>query len=763
MLPAQPESMPSGDARSVGELCRIALRKLATRDFAAASAPVSPAQVILAALYVMASGLISQELSFSDFAFSLFWPPAGIAFAFVWQYGYRALPSIALGIAVPTVLFYPQWGSLLVVIGETLGPLAGVALLRVLKPGQERYAEPLRWQMSFYACGFMVACPIAALFGSLGGLVDHRFVAQGIPGVFLAYLMVEAIGLVLFAPLVMEWLARESRAPCARLQVGHGPWICVTPFVIETIRWLLYKSVGGNYADLLIYCYFPLVAWCALTETSLRTNSLLVLTAIAVLSSQAWRAHELGSAAASFDLFRFALVILTLSAMGQVLWALANERRLAFAELAQQADLDPLTGLLNERSFARELDQFARPFTIVLLAFENWPEFEILAGIGASYDLQREMTDILRAEAGLLHLARLQAGGFGCIVAEGAAPSAALDALLKGRWVRGGVEMRLIGAALSVAEATHSATGELLLGARTLLNEARFCANETLLLRHWSPDMVVERRAYEILVDSIKHAVRNNRLQLYAQPILWVESPERCGLEILVRIEGDHGELLPSADVARVLAQNIVSIELDRTVIKATFDWFGSRRNALGEVERIAINLTGASLSSPGLFEWIERCREDAGLKPACFSFEITESQVILNMDAARLLIQRLRAAGYRVALDDFGTGLATFDYLKRFAVDYIKIDGSFVRNLGQNPIDLEIVSGIVRLARLMQIGTVAEYVESHAISAAVRGAGIDGLQGYLIAAPAPLAEVIEWCRSRQRVHSALHPSAHSS
>ena len=215
--------------------------------------------------------------------------------------------------------------------------------------------------------------------------------------------------------------------------------------------------------------------------------------------------------------------------------------------------------------------------------------------------------------------------------------------------------------------------------------------------------------------------------------------------------------------MARVLAQNIVSIELDRTVIKATFDWFGSRGNALGEVERIAINLTGASLSSPGLFEWIERCREDAGLKPACFSFEITESQVILNMDAARLLIQRLRAAGYRVALDDFGTGLATFDYLKRFAVDYIKIDGSFVRNLGQNPIDLEIVSGIVRLARLMQIGTVAEYVESHAISAAVRRAGIDGLQGYLIAAPAPLAEVIEWCRSRQRVRSALHPSAHSS
>ena len=117
-------------------------------------------------------------------------------------------------------------------------------------------------------------------------------------------------------------------------------------------------------------------------------------------------------------------------------------------------------------------------------------------------------------------------------------------------------------------------------------------------------------------------------------------------------------------------------------------------------------------------------------------------------MDAASDLVQGLRAAGYSVALDDFGTGLATFDYLKRFTVDYLKIDGSFIRNLAGNPIDQEIVSGIVRLARLMQVGTVAEYVSDLAIGRAAVSAGVEALQGYAISAPLPLAEALRWCRT---------------
>jgi EAL domain-containing protein (putative c-di-GMP-specific phosphodiesterase class I)/integral membrane sensor domain MASE1 len=704
---------------------------------------------LLAALIVMLSAFVSQALSFSDLAFSLFWPPAGIAFALIWRFGARILPWITLGIAVPTFLLYPGSGSIFVVIGETCGPWAGVALLRALTEHRSITESPLRWQISFYGCGLLLACPIAALLGSLGAVASHRFAPASAPGLFLAYAVVESIGLVLFGPPLMAWLAKPSESHGRpRTAFARPEWVFIVPVAIETARWLLFANRNADYADLLIYCYFPLVAWCALTRSAQRTNTLLLVIAVAVLSGQAWKVHAFGVPGANFDLFRCALVILILSGMGQLLAALASERRLAFAEIKRQLELDQLTGLLNERSFATAIGARQAPFKIVLLAFDNWPEHEILAGIGASYDLQREVGDILREVLELESLARLQPGTFACTMRDGIDWLEPLQSVLKRRWGNGGIEMRLLGVAMEVPAVGSLAEGELLLGARTVLNEALFRAHETPLLRQWSPALIAERRTYELLVDVIKHQVRAGRLHLFAQPIAPVHATTRPSLEILVRIPDDQGRTLPPADVAQVLSQNVVSVELDRAVIKDTFAWFGANPGELQAVERVAINLTGASLSAPTLFEWIERCREQAGLPAQKFSFEITESQAIRNMDAASDLVQGLRAAGYSVALDDFGTGLATFDYLKRFTVDYLKIDGSFIRNLAGNPIDQEIVSGIVRLARLMQVGTVAEYVSDLAIGRAAVSAGVEALQGYAISAPLPLADALRWCRT---------------
>jgi EAL domain-containing protein (putative c-di-GMP-specific phosphodiesterase class I)/GGDEF domain-containing protein len=723
-----------------------------------ANHPVPPQPQILplgwrrglwATMAILVSAFISQGLSFSDLAFSLFWPPAGIAFALCWCYGARALPAIALGIAVPTFVLYPGWGSALVVLGESLGPWVGVLLLHRLNPPPTDQAR-LRWQIAFYVCGMALACPIAALFGSLGAVAGHRFSWTDLPGVVLAYTMVEAIGLVLFGPPVIEWFRNGGAASgnADHHRPRRRPWIFLLPLGIETARWLLYAANGGLYADVLIYGYFPLVAWCSLTESSQRTNGLLIWIAVATLSSEAFRLHGDGAPSAHFDLFRIALVTLILSTMGQVLAALASERRAAFADVARQRDLDPLTGLLNETSFARALEGVPRPFQLALLAFDNWPQFEILAGIGAGSDLQREVATLLCEVGGLCSIARLQPGTFAVCLRSGHRWPEALGPLLERRWSSGQVEMRLVTVALDVTADEASPANELLLGVRTVLNETLFSGDGQPVLRTWSPTLVAERRTYERLVEIIKRQVRAGQVRLFAQPIIQIRSTQRPTLEILVRIPDDRGEILSSADVARVLAHNIVSTELDRVVIRCTFDWFAARPRELLAVERIAINLTGASLSNPTLFEWIERCRVNANLSAGHFAFEITESQAILNMDAARTLVRRLREAGYGVALDDFGTGLATFDYLKRFTVDYLKIDGSFIRHLAGSPVDREIVGGIVRLARVMGIGTVAEYVADEAIAQAAVDAGVDALQGYAIQAPMALADALNWCRS---------------
>ncbi len=702
-----------------------------------------------ATLAIFMAAFVSQGLGFSDLAFALFWPPAGIAFALVWYYGARALPAIALGIAVPTFSLYPNAGSVLVVLGETLGPWAGVLLLRRLGP--QRAADTrMRWQIALYICGLVLACPIAALCGSLGAVIGGRFPLSSLPGVFIAYCIVEAVGLVLFAPPVIEWLADGSPAgkdAKQRLPL-RSIWLFLFPVGIQAVRWLVHGTAAGPYADALIYAYFPLVAWCALTEPAQRTNAVLIWIAIATLSSEAFHLQGDSVPIAVFDLFRIALVTLILTTMGQVLAALASERRAAFSEVARQRDLDPLTGLLNETSFARTIDAVQRPFRIVLLAFDNWPEFEILAGIGASYDLQREVAELLRATGALTGIARLQPGNFAAWQRHDVRWPEPLAPLVQRRWGSGRVEMRLVSVALDVPAGAGTPASELILGARTVLNEALVLGDAQPILRPWSADLVAERRAYERLVDVVKQRVRAGQIRLFAQPIAPVASTRRPSLEILVRIDGEAGGSLPTADVARVLSRNFVSTELDRLVIRETFDWFASRSGDLLAVERIAINLTGASLSAPNLFEWIERCRTDAGLFARPFAFEITESQAILNMDSARVLVERLRDAGYGVVLDDFGTGLATFDYLKRFPVDYLKIDGSFIRNLAESAVDREIVTGIVRLARFMRIGTVAEYVADEAIATAAVQAGVDALQGYAIQPPIPLGEAIAWCRS---------------
>jgi EAL domain-containing protein (putative c-di-GMP-specific phosphodiesterase class I) len=527
-------------------------------------------------------------------------------------------------------------------------------------------------------------------------------------------------------------------------------WLFAIPVGLEAARWLVHATAGALYADVLIYGYFPLVAWCALTESAQRTNALLLWIAITTLSSEALRLHGNGVPTGNFALFRVALVTLIISTMGQVLAALASERRAAFADVARQRDLDPLTGLLNETSFTRTLDEVSRPFKLVMLAFDNWPEFEILAGIGASYDLQVEVADLLRATPGLAALARLQPGTFAARMRSDVHWPEPIVSLLERRWGSGRVGMRLITVALDVPEGEAGAASELLLGARTVLGEALFSGEDRPLLRTWSPAVIAERRDYERLVDIVKQKVRAGQVRLFAQPITRVNSSGRPTLEILVRIDGERNETLPPADVARVLARNIFSTELDRVVIRNTFQWFAAHPRELQAVERVAINLTGASLSVPTLFDWIERCRADARLAARHFAFEITESQAILKMDCALSLVNRLRSAGYAVALDDFGTGLATFDYLKRFPVDYLKIDGSFIRNLADSPVDREIVTGIVRIARLMDIGTVAEFVADEAIARAAVNAGVDALQGYAVQPPLPLADALAWCRSAE-------------
>jgi EAL domain-containing protein (putative c-di-GMP-specific phosphodiesterase class I) len=159
---------------------------------------------------------------------------------------------------------------------------------------------------------------------------------------------------------------------------------------------------------------------------------------------------------------------------------------------------------------------------------------------------------------------------------------------------------------------------------------------------------------------------------------------------------------------------------------------------------RFAINLCGPSLGNQALIDLVAREVDRLDLPEGQLSFEITETAAISNLTEAVGFIQQLKYLGCEVALDDFGSGLSSFAYPKNLPVDYLKIDGAFVRDLMKDPIDAAMVDAINRIGHVMHIRTIAEFVESNAVRERLAEMGVDYGQGYAIAEPRPLDELIE-------------------
>ena len=156
-----------------------------------------------------------------------------------------------------------------------------------------------------------------------------------------------------------------------------------------------------------------------------------------------------------------------------------------------------------------------------------------------------------------------------------------------------------------------------------------------------------------------------------------------------------------------------------------------------------SINLSGQSLSDDDILEFIDDELSETGVSPETLCFEITESAAVSNLEKAQRFIDELRLRGCRISLDDFGAGLSSFAYLKNFKVDALKIDGSFIRDITENRISESMVAAITQVAKVMELETVAEYVESEATRALISELGVDYAQGHMTGRPIPLDEVL--------------------
>jgi EAL domain-containing protein (putative c-di-GMP-specific phosphodiesterase class I) len=235
----------------------------------------------------------------------------------------------------------------------------------------------------------------------------------------------------------------------------------------------------------------------------------------------------------------------------------------------------------------------------------------------------------------------------------------------------------------------------------------------------------------------IRKAIDEELFQLHAQPILDLKTGDVPQHELLIRMPGEGDELIMPAAFLYTAERFGLVRQLDRWVVANAIELLAGTRGSL----RLEVNLSGESLTDPDLPLFVERELERASVDPGDLIFEVTETAAIANLAQARCFIERLAQLGCRFALDDFGAGFGSFYYLKHLPLDYLKIDGEFVRNLPTSKTDQILVGSVVELARGLGKQTIAEYVGDAATVDLLREMGVDFAQGFHTGRPRPVAE----------------------
>ncbi len=245
-------------------------------------------------------------------------------------------------------------------------------------------------------------------------------------------------------------------------------------------------------------------------------------------------------------------------------------------------------------------------------------------------------------------------------------------------------------------------------------------------------------------VSEIDRALDENRLVLNCQRIAPIGSdPDtEAHYEILLTMLDDRGEMIAPTDFIFAAESYNRMAAVDQWVIEHALAWMSKNRATLDRIGGISINISGHSINDEGFADFVLRQFSTSRVPTGKVCFEITETAAIANLDNAVNFINKMKLIGCKFSLDDFGTGLSSYSYLRNLPVDFIKIDGVFVKDLSDNPGDYAVVKSINEIGHFMGKKTIAEFVENDEILEQLREIGVDYAQGYGIERPCLLEQL---------------------
>lgn len=723
-------------------------------DPADAPSPAS-GQGLLVAVVACLACLLARIVSDGDALVLLFWPATGLAFAFAWRYGPGWAVPAALGAATWAVLTLREpalvAGAAAVTLAGALLPVLALHRLAAWKPPEYRIEAVGR----FVAATFGLGGPAAGLLAAVVSLVPGTGLDAHPVRVFLFSWLAGSLGMLLAAPVALAWIdAGRVRDPLEQQSGRTAPLDAVTVatvllLTLGTATALVLGEPRIGWTIQLLYA--PLIAWSASRSDERTLATTMLLTALPVLGTRAWLAPDARGDLALLEDGAMLVACTHVVALG--VQAIAADRRLALMRVARQARQDMTTGLLNDRGlladFGDLLASAERPhFGLIGIHVANFDAIAELAGPIPAMQLEQSAAALLLRQPGQRLGARLAAGRYVLVVEA--------DTVAQVRGVAREVYAQLGGQRFPTRHGQirlQACVGGLLIERHTLINSedslaalgealaiAASVRDPQLFVEPLSQTMLDSRRTQQGKVEHIREAVREARLELYAQPVIDPDATDgSISYEVLTRLRDPDGGLIQPPEFLSLAVQAQMSVALDRAVVQRAFEWLARHPEALARTHKCSINLSGATMSDGAIAEFIREQRALHGLPAERIVFEITESEAIRNPAAASRLVDDLKAQGFGIALDDFGTGLATFEYLKRFPLDYVKIDGSFIRNLTSNPIDEEIVMSTIRVARRLRLRTVAEHVHSEGIFERLKELGVVHLQGDLFGRPQPI------------------------